>query len=287
MARSCGVARLVYNASLEQRSLAYRLAGQSVGWAAQDAEWVALKKDPEFAWLTEVHSDVLGQSLRDLDTAFGRFCDGLAGDPRRHRKGERDSFRLCQRRIRNTRAGRVHVSIEVRRLNRGWGEVKLPGLHWVRFRWSRTSAGEIRNATVMRTPLGWELSLCVEDGVAPTPRREVGPAVGVDAGVAVSFACSDGELHRVPRPGRGVRERRLRLERRLARKRNGSRRRERTKRDLGRVKACEARRRQDFLHKLTMSRVSEHALIAIEDLKVRNMTRSARGTVEQPGTGVA
>ena len=280
MARSCGGARLVYNVSLEQRSLAYRLTGRSVGWAAQDAEWVALKKDPEFAFLREVHSDVLGQSLRDLDTAFGRFFSGLAGYPRRRRKGERDSFRLCQRRIRSKRSGRVHVSIEVRRLNGKWGEVKLPGLEWVRLRWSRSPAGEIRHATVMRTALGWEISLCVEDGVVPARRREAGPAVGVDAGVAVSFACSDGGLHRVPRPGRGERERRLGLERRLARQRKGSRRRERSKRQLGRVKAREARRRQDFLHKLTTGLVSEHALIAIEDLKVRNMTRSAKGTIE-------
>ena len=65
-----------------------------------------------------------------------------------------------------------------------------------------------------------------------------------------------------PGPGRGERERRLRLERRPARQRKDAKRRERTKGQLVRVKAREACRRQDFLHKLTTGLVSEHALIA-------------------------
>jgi len=89
--------------------------------------------------------------------------------------------------------------------------------------------------SVMGTPLGWEVSLCTEDGVVETLKRRVGSAVGVDAGVAVSFATSDGEFHRVLYPGPGERECRLRLECRLARHRKGSRRRERTKRQSARV----------------------------------------------------
>jgi putative transposase len=285
--RSCGVSRLVHNVSLEQRSLAYRLTGRSVGWAAQDAEWVALKKDPEFAWLSEVHSDVISQALRDLDGAFQKFFAGKAGYPRPHRKGERDSFRLCQRRARDRRSGRVYVSIEVRRLSRRWAEVKLPKLGWVRIRYSRSLEGEIRNATLMRTALGWEVSLCVEDGLEPAAAREFGPAVGVDAGVVVSFATSGAELYQVPSASRGECQRRLRLERRLARQRKGSAGRERTKRQLARVRARDARRRQDYLHNLTTRLAGVNALVAIEDLRVKNMTRSARGTVEQPGVNVA
>ena len=100
IARSCGVARLVYNVSLEQRSLAYRLGARSVSWAAQDADWVKLKRQAGYEWLGEVHSDVIGQVLRDLDAAFKRFFAGQAAYPQHHRRGERDSFRLCQRRIR-------------------------------------------------------------------------------------------------------------------------------------------------------------------------------------------
>ena len=261
--------------------------GRSVGCVSQDAEWGKLKQDLECAWLREVHSDVIGRSLRNLDRAFGRFFAGKAAFPCRHRKGERDSFRLCQRHVKNRSTGRVHVSVEVRELSRWWGEVKLPKLGWVRFRFSRPVVGEIGHVTVMRTPLGWEVSLCTEDGVVETLKRQVGPVVGVDAGVAVSFATSDAEFHRVLHPGPGERERRLRLERRLARQRKGSRRRERTKRQFARVRAWDARRRQDCLHALTTSLAREHALIAIEDLRVRDMTRSARGTIEEPGVNVA
>jgi IS605 OrfB family transposase len=179
------------------------------------------------------------------------------------------------------------VSIEVRRLNRRWGELKLPKLGWVRFRWSRSPVGAIGHATVSRSPLGWEASLCIEDGRAPEPLRELGPHVGVDAGVVVSFATSDGELCQVPQPRPRERERRLRLERRLARQQKGSRRRAQTKRALAKVRARQARRRQDFLHKTTTALVRTYALIAVEDLRVKQMTRSAKGTVEQPGVNVA
>ena len=281
IARSCGVARLIYNVSLEQRSLAYRLGARSISGAAQDAEWVKLKRQAGYEWLGEVHSDVIGQALRDLDGAFKRFFAGQAAHPRHHRRGERDSFRLCQRRIRG------YLSIEVRKLSSRWGEVKLPKLGWVRVRLSRPLLGEIRHVTVMRTALGWEMSLCTEDGRPAAAQRTAGPAVGIDAGVAVSFATSDGDLNRVPRPSPSEERRRLCLERRLARQSEGSRRRERTKRQLGRLRATDARRRQDYLHKLTASLVRRNSLIAVEDLRVKDMTRSACGTVAHPGRNVA
>jgi len=83
MARSCGVARLAFTASLEQRSLAYRLTGRSVGLAAQDAEWVAMKKDPGFAFLREVHSDVLGHPRGTWTRRSTGSSPGPAGYPRR------------------------------------------------------------------------------------------------------------------------------------------------------------------------------------------------------------
>jgi IS605 OrfB family transposase len=113
-----------------------------------------------------------------------------------------------------------------------------------------------------------------------------GPPVGVDVGIAALAATSDGELvaHEFWRPA----ERRCRqtLKRRLARQRRGSRRREQTAGQLRRLHARVARRRDDALHKLSHRLATGRSLIAVEELDVRAMTRSARGTLEQPGRNV-
>jgi putative transposase len=110
--------------------------------------------------------------------------------------------------------------------------------------------------------------------------------VGVDRGVAVSAALSTGELLHAPGLRPGERRRLLLLERRLARQRKGSRRRERTKLTVARVRATEADRRRDWVEKTSTDLARRFDLICVEDLDVRAMTRSASGTVKRPGRGV-
>ncbi len=285
--RWCGCARAIYNAGLEQRQTAYKLCGVSLGYNQQGAGLGELKT--ALPWLAEPHSDVLQQSLRDLDCAYRNFFAGRAAFPRFKRKGRRDSFRI---------QARASAPICVRRLSRHWGEIIIPKFGAVRFRWSRKPVGEIRHLTVSRDVLGWHVSLCCEESESASSELHTGTPVGIDRGVTATAALSTGMLHCTPTLPPGQAERQRRLARKAGRQetarrhrpndqRRRSRRHQRTLNALAKLKAREARLRKNFLHKLTTHIAKNHGVVVIEDLHVKKMTRSAKGTIRSPGRNVA
>jgi putative transposase len=271
LAQWSGALRALWNAALEQRRTAWRLCSASVGLAEQCRDLTAARR--EVPWLEDVPAQAAQQTLRDLDRAFGRFFDGHGRYPRFRSRRRGPGIRFPQ-------------GVEVRRVNRRWGEVRLPKLGWLRFRWTRPPGGQVRHATVSCDALGWHVALCVELDAMPAPPNR-GPAVGVDRGVCALAATSGGELVLGEFWTAGERRRRRVLEHRLARSHRGSARRRRTVAQLARMRARIARRRSDELHKLSNRLASRHSLVALEDLNVRAMTRSAKGTIEQPGINVA
>lgn len=173
----------------------------------------------------------------------------------------------------------------------------MPKLGWVRFRLSRALGGTIRNATVSRDGSGWHVSFGVATGVGPQAPNEK-PGCGVDFGVAASAYVSTESSPRIKPEGLTAHERqRLEaLEQRkarqitYARKHQGgrhSRRLRATIASIDRLKARETNRRRDFTHKLTTDLAQNHGFVGIEDLRVTQMTSSARGTPERPGRGVS
>jgi transposase len=116
----------------------------------------------------------------------------------------------------------------------------------------------------------------------PIPSPGTGEVVGIDRGVAVSLALSNGEMFQVPAPSPRVK----RLQRHLSRAKRGSSRREVAKSRLARVRTRDKDRRKDWAEKASTDIARRFDVIRIEDLRVRNMTRSARGTVEKPGKNV-
>jgi IS605 OrfB family transposase len=108
----------------------------------------------------------------------------------------------------------------------------------------------------------------------------------VDRGVAVSAALSTGELLSVPGLGETEAKRLLRLQRRLARAKRGSNRRKRVKTAIGRLKARQTDRRKDWVEQTSTDLARRFEVIRVEDLKIKTMVRSARGTVEMPGRNV-
>lgn len=266
-----GTVRALWNAALEQRRTAWRDCGVSVGLSEQCRDLTAARA--AIGWLADVPAQTAQQTLRDLDRAYGAFFAGRARFPRWRSRHRPAGLRFPQ-------------GVEIRRLNRRWGEVRLPKLGWVRFRWTRPLGGTIRHATLTRDALGWHVSLCVKLDRQTAPANG-GPAVGVDRGVAALAATSDGELIALSFWTAGERKRRKRLEQRLARQRRASNRRRRTVRQLGQLRARSARRRQHGLHELSHRLATTKGVIAVENLQVRAMTASARGTAEAPGVNVA
>ncbi|WP_222719230.1 RNA-guided endonuclease InsQ/TnpB family protein [Actinokineospora xionganensis] len=156
---------------------------------------------------------------------------------------------------------------------------------WLRFRWSRAVADGAKSYRITRDRAGrWHVAFAV----APEPIAApgTGAAVGVDRGVVVSAALSTGELLNVPALRDGEKARLLRLQRKLARAQRGSNRRRKVKTAIARLKARETDRRKDWVEKTSTRLAREFDVIAVEDLKISNMTRSAKGTLEAPGRGV-
>ena len=174
------------------------------------------------------------------------------------------------------------------------GHVRLFGIGRMRMRGRARTPGRICKADVRRDAFGWRLSLVVETDCAERAPA-TGPAAGLDWGVSdfATLADAEGGFEAVPNPrhldteAATLRERQRALSA-LARARRISRRALRVERHrLARAHAKISARRKDFLHKLSARLVARHRLIATERLAVRNMTATARGTVEDPGRNVA
>ena len=174
----------------------------------------------------------------------------------------------------------------VEQLNRRFGRVWVPKVGWLRFRRSRPVPAGVKSYRVTRDRAGrWHIAF------AHIPDAICGPGdgsvVGIDRGVAVSAAMSTGELLHASGLTPGESKRLTVLQQRLARCQRGSNRREKTKRAIARLKARERDRRKDWVEKSTTDLARRFDVIRVEALDVRAMTRSARGTIEQPGVRVA
>ena len=130
----------------------------------------------------------------------------------------------------------------------------------------------------------WHVAFAAVPGPVPAPGN--GQAVGIDRGVAVSAALSTGELLRAPGLGGAERTRMLRLERKLARARRGSKRRSRVRYAIARLTARQTDRRKDWAEKASTRLAWEFDVIRVENLAITGMTRSARGTAGKPGRNV-
>jgi putative transposase len=214
------------------------------------------------------------QALRDLDAAFRNFFRKTADYPTPRKKGVNDSFRIQGNQV------------ELRRLNRSWGLVKLPKVGEVRFRWTRDIPGKLKNVTVSLNPLGWHVSFCTEREAEVG--RNVGPAVGIDRGVVHALAFSDGTFADLPKERMNVLERKAkRHQLALSRCRKGSNRRKKVKRLAAGTKSKSARVRKHFNHVQSHRIARDYGIAVIEALQTKNMTASASGTIEEPGRNVA
>ncbi|WP_441248129.1 RNA-guided endonuclease InsQ/TnpB family protein [Kitasatospora sp. McL0602] len=266
------ICRSVWNTGLEQRR-EYRRRGAWMNYVPQAGELADAKR--EFPWLADAPSHVLQQTLRDLDRACRDH--GTFGVRWRSKARWAPSFRFP--------AGNL---ITVERIGRKWGRAKLPKLGWVRFRWSRPLGGAVRSATVVRQGRSWFVSFLVETGIA-TPERHAMPytVIGIDRGVKVAATTSNGEFLDRPYVTTGEAARLRRLQRKQSRQKRGSARRAATVTAINAVAGRVRDRRADFCAQTAATLTAMNAVVVLEDLRTRNMTASARGTVERPGVNVA
>jgi putative transposase len=229
----------------------------------------------EYDWLAAGSQTVQQQALRDFAQAMRNFFNGTHRRPTWRKAGTHEGFRQVGVKPRH-----------IKRLSRRHGHVWMPKVGWVRFRWTRDIPDTVKSYRVNLDHSGrWHIAFAAIPESIPGP--DDGSMVGVDRGVTVSAALSTGELLHAPGLNAGETERLRRLQQRLARARRGSHRRARTKLAIARLRAREADRRRDWVEKTTTDLARRFATIRVEDLNVRAMTRSARGTRACPGTNVA
>jgi putative transposase len=276
--------RAVWNLALEQRQFAWRQRGVTIRAVRQCRDLTEARAD--LLWLADLPAQSAQQILRQLDRAYDNWWnpDHPAEAPTFRKRGAGLSVPFPGQ------------AVEVRTLSRRWAEVRLPKVGALRFRLSRPLGGQVRNATVSRDGLGWHVSFGTATGAKPAVPNGL-PGCGVDFGVACSAFVSDETEPRLMPPSltEGEQQRLLGLERRKARqfcwakRHNGGRfsnRLRRTITEIAKLKARQSRRRQDFTHKLTTDLAKSHGWVAIEDLRVKRMTRSAKGTKAHPGRNV-
>jgi transposase len=270
--RHCAHARFVWNLACEQQSWWRPGRASPPSYLQQCRQLTAARS--EHAWLAAGSQMVQQQALRDFAQAMRNFFAGTHSKPRWRKAGRREGFRI------------VALNPErIRRLNRRMGEVLIPKCGWVRFRWSQPIPEGVKSFRVTLDRADrWHVSFAAIP--EPIPGPDADKVVGIDRGVTVSVALSTGEMLRVPRLST-ARQRRLRLlHRRLARAKPGSNRRVRTRLAIARLNAEQADARRDWCEKVSTDLARRFDVICIEDLHIANMTRSAAGTVHDPGQSV-
>jgi transposase len=272
----CAHARYVWNLAVEQHSHWHPGRTSAPGYLEQSRQLTAARAGHD--WLAAGSQMVQQQALRDFAQAMAAFFDPAnpAGPPSWRKARWDEGFRIVGRRGRQW---------DVRRLNRKAGEAWIPKVGWVRFRWSRAVPPGVKSYRVTMDRAGrWHIAFAAIPDPVPGPGN--GEVVGIDRGVAVSAALSTGELLHVP--GLTVRERKRlrRLERKLARARRGSERRKGVRLAIARLKARETDRRKDWAEKASTDIARRFDTIRVEDLLIKNMTRSAKGSAGNPGRNV-
>jgi transposase len=263
----CAHARFCWNLALEQWECWWPGRPHAPGYVAQSRQLTEARS--VFDWLAAGSQTVQQQALRDFDQAKQNFFDGTHRRPTWRKTGVHEGFRIVG-----------PQALRVEKLSRRWAQVSVPKIGWVRFRLTRP-VPEAKSYRVTLDRAGrWHIAFAAIP--EPLPGPDDGSVVGIDRGVAVTLALSDGTTHQAP-VDRSVK----RLQRRLARAKRGSKRRGKIKARLAGLQARNGDARKDWAEKSSTTIARSYDLIRIEDLKVKNMTRSASGTVAKPGRRVA
>lgn len=259
IARTFGCARFAYNYMLRLRSDAWMQRQERIGYHESSAALTALKKQTKYAWLNEVSSVPVQQSLRHLQTAFANFFAKRARYPQFKRKDGKQSAEYTTSAFK-------------------WDgkALKLAKMaDPLNIRWSRQipKAAKVTTVTVSKDTAGrYFVSLLCDDAVAA--KADAQNKIGIDLGLSHFAILSNGEKVAAPNTFRKNEAKLAKLQRRLAKKQKGSNRRAKAKLKVARLHAKIADSRRDFLHKLSTRLINENQVIAVESLSVSNMQKN-------------
>jgi len=272
-----GACRFVFNEGLALHNARYENGDKKLGYAGLCKLLTGWRNGTPLPsgriadWLMESPVHVLQQALKDLERSFTNFYEGRADFPTFKKKGKKTSFR--------------YPDPKQIRLDQQNSRIFLPKLGWVRFRKSRDIPGELRNVTVSCSAGKWFISIQTKREVSD-PVPEATTAVGIDVGIARFATLSDGSCFEPLSSFKRHEQRLARYQRAMSRKKKYSNNWQKAKAKVQKLNGRIADVRRDYLHKCSTTISKSHAMVCVEDLQVKNMSRSASGTTERPGKNV-
>ncbi len=270
-----GSARFIYNFMLHKKNEAYKIDKTSI--SAYDLKKLLpkMKKTEDFVWLKEVDSTALQNAVLNMGTAYKNFfrrvkSSGAPGFPRfKNRHSARQSY-------------------QTQGAKREGNSIYLPKVGLVKAKFHRDFKGEIKTSTISAEAGQFFISMNIEDGKEETFGVNNGKKIGIDMGVNIFAYTSENEAIN-PTKEHDLTEdivRMIKAQKKLSRKKKGSQNRKKSKLKLAKKHLKIKNKRNDFLHK-TAKKLSENQTIAVENLQIKNMSKSAKGTIEIPGKNVA
>ena len=271
LAQFAGCSRLVWNRALALQKDRLNTKQSCLSYAGLSKELTQWKKEEDLFFLKKVHSQALQQSLKNLSQALKDAFDKSNPKqfPRFKKKGQRDSFRYPQGFKLDNQNGRIF----------------LPKIGWVKYNKSQEIVGEAKNVTVSKRGKHWFVSIQVEID-REMPIHPSSSIVGGDLGIARFLTLSTQEYYEPINTFKRLKVKLAKLQKRLAKKEKFSNRWRRLKSKITNLHIHIANTRNDYLHKISSELSKNHAAVILEDLKIANMSKSAKGTVESPGKNV-
>ena len=289
-AQAAGCRRFVVNKAIELQKRCLEGNQPFPTYEQLCSELKYWKQDDEMLWLQNAPSQALQQGLKDVSNAIAAFKAKSRGFPKFQARGDGDSFRIPQ--------------VRPEDWDEGNGRVRIPKVGFVRYRKSRPIQGVIKQLTVSVDCGHWFVSVLTEkefDNEGPSLPGEV----GIDLGIAQTVTLSDGTVYQLDVASIKKHEARIVvLQKQLSHniearkklaglgeadpfvKREPSRRRRHLKEQIQNHYRCIRNIRQDFMKKTAHAIAQKFGWVAMENLKLKNMTKSAKGTVEEPGKNV-
>lgn len=267
MKRFCGCSRFVFNHALDWQNKQYE-ADKTFRFSYTKIANLLPEWKIQFHWLSECHSQVLQQSLKDLESSFRHFFSKRGRFPRFKKKGVKESFRFPQG----------------FKLDEGNSRIYFPKIGWVRYRKSRDVLGTIKNMTVSQRCGKWFVAIQTE--YSHTAVSQNNNEIGIDLGIARFATLSNGEYFASKNSLKMRLDQLKKVQQGLSHKKKYSQNWYKAKKKVSKIHYHIANSRRDYLHKISTAISKNHAMVYVEDLQVSNMSKSAKGDVVSPGNKV-
>lgn len=260
LAKTFGCCRFVYNQTLAYRKDIYHKEKKSIS-KTDCNNYCNRNLKKEYQWLKEVDKFALTNAIYNMDSAYQKFFKENAGYPRfKSKHNNHQSY--------TTNYTNNNITVDF-----AYGKIKLPKLREIKAKTHRNFTGQIKSASVSKTPSGkYYVSILVE--TEPIKKPDVSGKVGLDLGIKDLCITSEGKKYENPKVIKKYERKLIKLQRQLAHKEKGSNNYQRKRKQIALCHEKIANTRKDYLHKISSEIINENQVIVSENLQIKNMVKN-------------